>query len=459
LKRSINSAIGAGILLFLFITTLFGAEKLDVREHTLDNGLRVLVLEDHSAPLVAVQVWVRIGSRNDPTGMSGVAHLIEHMMFKGTNSMGSEEFSEVIQRFGGIENAGTSRDFTDYFAYVSSSRAEDAVRLWGEIIRDAAFAPNGFTSERDVVLEELRLGLNDPHEAVFDELTAIAYHAHPYGRPIIGWMSEVSSITRDQAYSHYRTFYVPNNMTLLLVGDITEDRALTYARRHFGRMERGPDPPEVPTVEPNQTGERRIEVRREAHLPMFMVAWHIPEASDPDFLPLQVLAQILAGGESARLHRELVYERQIASSVNAWAYRLLDPGLFYVTCMVSPGHTAEEVESALHEIIEGMQTEPVKERELEKAVNQYVSSFVFGQESILRQSFVVGYYDALLSWEFVNDLASKVKSITSEDILEVASKYLTPENMTIATLVPVRSEEPGGMAPRMGTEMPPAKRR
>jgi zinc protease len=459
LRRSVSNAVW-GVILFLLLTSVaLGAERLDVREHTLKNGLKVLVLEDHSAPLVAVQVWVNVGARNDPAGMSGMAHLVEHMMFKGTSSMGSEEFSEVIQRFGGTENAGTGRDFTDYFAYLPSSRAEEAVRLWGEIMAGAAFAPDGFLSEKDVVLEELRLGLNDPYDAVFDEVTSTAYHAHPYANPILGWMSDVVSITRDEAYEHYRTFYVPNNMTLILVGDITESRALEYAMAYFGKMERGADLPEVPTVEPKQTGERRIEVRREALLPMFMVAWHIPEVSHPDFLRLQVLSQILAGGESSRLHRELVYEREIASSVNAWVYGLLDPGLFYVTCMVSPGHTAEETESVLYEVIESVQQEPVEERELEKAVNQYVSSFVFGQESILRQAFVVGYYDALLSWDVVNDLALKVKSITKEEIRDVAGKYFTQENRTVATLVPLKPREPDRMIPRASGGVPGDRRR
>jgi len=459
LRRNVPSFACACLSFFLLVSVSLGAERLEVAERTLGNGLKVLVMEDHSAPLVAVQVWIRVGARNDPSGMSGVAHLIEHMIFKGTGIMGSEEFSEIIQRYGGMENAGTGRDFTDYFAYVPSARAEEAVRLWAEILLGAAFDPAEFISERDVVLEELRLGLNDPYEAVFDEVTATAYHAHPYGRPIIGWMSEVGSITRDQAYDHYRTFYVPNNMTLILVGDIIEDRALDLAQRYFGELKRSPDPPQVRTVEPRQTGERRIEVKREALLPMFEAAWHIPEVSHPDFLKLQVLAQILAGGESSRLHRELVYEKQIASSVSAWAYSLVDPGLFYVTCMVSPDHTAQEAEAALYEIIGSLQNEPVNDRELEKAVNQYVSNFIFGQESILRQAFVVGYYDALLSWEVVNDLALKVKSVSKEEILEVAGRYLTQDNRTVATLIPLRPEGPGRMVPGMGGNTPGGRRR
>ncbi|MFQ5906565.1 MAG: M16 family metallopeptidase, partial [bacterium] len=201
----------------------FGSDRLDIKEHFLENGMKVLLLEDHSAPLVAVQVWVHVGAKDDPAGMSGVAHLIEHMMFKGTSKMQPEEFSEIVQRHGGTENAGTGRDFTNYFAYVASSRAEEAVSLWANIMADAAFRPGEFLSERDVVVEELRLGLNDPYEAVFNEVTAAAYHAHPYGRPIIGWMSDVQRITREQAYDHYKAFYVPNNMSLVIAGDINED--------------------------------------------------------------------------------------------------------------------------------------------------------------------------------------------------------------------------------------------
>lgn len=458
MRKNIVSTICLFLLLF-FACASFGAEELDVREHMLENGMKVLILEDHSAPLVAVQVWVGTGARNDPAGMSGVAHLVEHMMFKGTSTVGAEEFSEIIQRFGGTENAGTGRDFTDYFAYVSSSRAEDAMRLWAEIMGNAAFDPEEFLSERDVVLEELRLGLNDPHEVVFDEVTAAAYHAHPYGTPIIGWISDVENITRDEAYNYYKSHYVPSNMTLVIVGDIAENRAMDLARKYFGRIPGGKDPPSVRTVEPKQIGERRIEVRREALLPMFIAAWHIPEARSPDFLTLQVIAQILAGGESSRLHRSLVHERQVATSVSAWPYGLVDAGLLYVTCMVSPAHTAEEAEAMVYEIIEAMKTEPVKDRELEKAVNQYVSSFVFGQESIIRQGFVVGYYEALLSWDVINQLPDMVRSITKEQIMDVASKYLTTDNRTVATLVPLGVEQPGQMMPGMPLEMPGGRRR
>ncbi|MFQ5906217.1 MAG: M16 family metallopeptidase, partial [bacterium] len=231
------------------------------------------------------------------------------------------------------------------------------------------------------------------------------------------------------------------------------------ARRYFGKMERGPDPPEVPTVEPGQTGERRVEVVREALLPMVIIVWHIPAASDPDALPLQVLARILAGGESSRLHRRLVYEKQICTSVSAWPYRLSNPGLFYVTCMVASGHTAQEAEEALYGILETLKAEPVTDRELEKAANQYLSDFVFRQESILHQAFVVGYYDALLSYEVINQLPEMVRSITKEQIMEVAKKYLTKENRTVATLVPLIPREPGRLMHGMGRRMLGGQRR
>jgi len=437
----------------------FCAEKLDIKEHFLDNGMKVLILEDHSAPLAVVLVWVRVGARNDPTGTSGVSHLVEHMMFKGTSQMEPAEFSEIIQRYGGRENAGTGRDFTSYFAYVPSSRVEEAVRLWADIMSNAAFKPDGFLSERDVVLEELRLGLNDPHEAVFDEATAASFHAHPYGRPVVGWISDVQRMTRDEAYNHYRTYYVPNNMRLIIAGDVTEALAIRLARKYFGKTKKGPEPPEVRTQEPKQTGERRVNVRREAFLPMVTITWHTPAAGDPDILPLEVLAQILAGGESSRLHRELVYEKQICTSVNAWPYQLLDPGLFYITCMVSGGHTAEEAEKAVYEILEKLKVEPVQDRELKKAANQYLSTFIFGQESILWQGFVIGYYDALLSYDIINRLPEMVRSITKEQIMDAANKYLTTENRTVTTLVPLAPKEPGKLMRGVRGQMPGGMRR
>ena len=444
---------------FLIAALAFGAEKLDIKEHFLDNGMKVLILEDHSAPLAAVMVWVRVGARNDPTGTSGVSHLVEHMMFKGTDRMEPAEFSETIQRFGGTENAGTGKDFTNYFAYVPSSRVEEAVRLWADIMYGAAFSPNGFLSERDVVLEELRLGLNDPQDAVFEEATAASYHAHPYGRPVLGWISDVQRISRDEAYNYYKTHYVPNNMSLIITGDVTETSAMRLARKYFGKMKKGPEPPKMPTAEPKQTGERRVEVRREAFLPMVTMTWHISAASDPDALPLEVLAEILGGGESSRLHKELVYEKQICTSVSAWPYGLLDPGLFYITCMVSGGHTAEEAENAVYEILEKLKVEPVQDRELKKAANQYLSNLVFMQESILWQGFVIGYYDALLSYDIINRLPEMVKSITKEQIVDVANKYLTTENRTVATLVPLQPKEPEKLMRSMGRGVPGGTRR
>ncbi len=404
-------------------------------------------------------MWVGVGSAKDPGGMSGLAHLIEHMMFKGTSRMGSEEFSEIIQRYGGSENAGTGRDFTSYFAYVPSSRAEEALSLWAEIMADAAFDPEEFLSERDVVLEELRLGLNDPHEAVFDEVTALSYTAHPYGRPVVGWISDIGSVSRNMAYDHYKRYYVPGNMTLVIVGDIAEKRALELAGKHFGKMKKAPVPPEISTQEPEQTGERRVKVKREALLPMVTMVWHIPGVENPDVLILNVIAQILAGGESSRLHRELVYERQVCSSVSAWAYSLLDPGLFYITCMMSSGRTAEEAEKTVYDMLDSLKREPVEDRELEKAVNQYVSGFVFGQESVIRQAFVLGYYDAMYSYDMVNRMPELVRAVTPQDIIEVAGKYFTEDNRTVATLVPLPVKEPERLMRGMGGQMPPGMRR
>jgi zinc protease len=436
------------ILVFLFTAAAsLGADKLDVKEHFLDNGMKVIILEDHSAPLAAVIVSVNAGSKNEPAGESGTAHLVEHMMFKGSTHMGAEQFTEIVQRYGGDENAGTERDFTDYFAYIPSSKVEEILKLYEEIMSDVSFRPDEFLSERDVVLEELRLGLNDPYDAVFDAVTAGAYEAHPYRRPITGWISDLRTLTRDEAYSFYKTFYVPNNMRLLLVGDITENEAMRLAKEYFGKIKKSAAPPTVPTVEPEQTGERRIKIEREAFLPMVTMAWHIPAASDSDLIALKVLDQILSGGRSSRLHKELVYEKQICTSVSAWNYELKDPGLFYITCMVSKGHTAEEAENGVYGILGKLKSEPVTDTELKKASNQYLASFVFGQESILSQAFIVEYYDAFFWLQAVNELPQMIRSVTKEQVMRVASEYLTEENRTVGVLVPTPPVEPPSKMP------------
>jgi len=409
---------------------------LPIREFFLENGLQLLVLEDHSAPVIAVQVWYRVGSRNEVTGLTGVSHLLEHMMFKGTQKLKPEEYSEILKRYGGSENAFTSNDVTAYFSALASSKLEEVLALEADRMVNLAFDEREFQAEREVVKEERRLGENNPSRQIFEDLEALAYKAHPYRIPVIGWMSDLENFTRDDLIRHYRTYYAPNNAFLIVVGDVEAESVLKLAKSYFGPIPGGVDPPRIRTREPEQTGERRAVIRREAFLPMVVMAYHIPEYSHPHASALKVLAQILTRGKASRLYKTLVYHNQIATSIGASAEDRIDPGLFGVTCNLQRGRNPEEAEVAIYQELERLQEEPVTDLELEKAVNQAVSAFLFGQESMLGQAFFIGRYNSLGSYHDVNRYVEKIQAVTRETVLEVAKRYFTQENRSVVTLIP-----------------------
>lgn len=438
MKRRFQIVLWVGLfIIFFFITPRLLAQegpRLDIKEHHLKNGLQVLILEDHAVPVVTVQVWCRAGSRNERPGISGVSHVLEHMMFKGTKKRGPEEYSEIIQRHGGIDNAFTSNDMTAYYSILPSSQIELAFDLEGDRFTRPVFRE--FLPERDVVKEERRLGENDPQDRLYEELQATAFKAHPYGSPVIGWMSDLDNLTVEDLETYFQSYYSPSNLTLVVVGDVEEKEALRLAKKYFGKIKKREAPPSVRTVEPEQLGEKRVEVHREARLPVVAIAYHIPEFTHPKAPTFQVISRILASGESSRLYQRLVYEEQIATHVYGEADLRIDPGIFLLWSMVSTGHTGEDVEKIVYEEIEKLKKEPVSDRELKKAINQEVTEFIFDQESVLRQAFTIGWINVLGSYEMVNEVVEKMRGVTKEDIMETAKEFFTEKNRTVATLVP-----------------------
>ncbi|MBI4640487.1 MAG: insulinase family protein, partial [Candidatus Tectomicrobia bacterium] len=259
----------------------------------------------------------------------------------------------------------------------------------------------------------------------------------PYRIPVIGWMSDLENFTRDDLIRHYRTYYEPNNAFLIVVGDVEAERVLKLAKTYFGSILRGVDPPKVRTREPEQAGERRAVIRREAFLPTVVMAYHIPEYTHPHNSALKVLSQILARGKTSRLYKTLVYQGQIATSINASAEDRIDPSIFVVTCNLRREKSPEEAEVAIYQEMERLKEEPVTDLELEKAVNQAVSAFVFGQESMLGQAFFIGRYHSLGSYNDLNTYVEKIQAVTKEMILEVAKRYLIQENRSVVTLIPL----------------------
>lgn len=449
-------ALGSGIVgrggirqaWFLFLMALFGLFPLTafgelegrVFETVLPNGLKVLLLEEHKAPVVTVHVWYRVGSRNETPGSTGLAHLVEHMMFKGTTKYGPKQFSRIVRKNGGHDNAFTSSDYTGYFVNFAGGKVELALELEADRMQNLLLDPKEALAERDVVLEERRLRTDDdPISALGEEVEAAAFKAHPYGYPIIGWASDLQGLTPEDIRHFYRTYYVPNNAILVVVGDFKTEELLPKIEEHFGHIPRGAEPPPVRAKEPEQRGERRVVLKKEAELPFVYAAYHVPNLTHPDSYALDVLEAILSGGKSARLYRSLVYEKQLALFAGGNYFRVsADPNLFYFYASVMPGRTAEEVEKALYEEIEKLKVELISDRELQKAKNQLEAGFLFSQDSIFALARELAQYEVVAGWKLWEAYLPGIRAVTKEDILRVARTYLTEDNRTVGILVPLK---------------------
>jgi zinc protease len=420
-----------------------------VTEAVLPNGLKVILLEDHKAPVAVFQIWYRVGSRNERSGRSGLSHLLEHMMFKGgTETVAPDEYTRIVQRNGGQTNAFTTQDYTTYFVTIASDRIGVPLELEADRMRDLNFAEDLYASERLVVMEERRLRTdNDPVADLFEQLEATAYVAHPYQLPIIGWASDIEQSTVADLTRHYRTYYVPNNAFVVVVGDFDSQKLLADIGAAFGRIPSGDSPPEVRSREPLQRGERRMELVREAELPFVALAHHVPNLRSRDGAALEVLAEILAGGDSARLHHELVYRRRLAHQAGAnYDYTSLDPSLFLVYGQPLPGRSAADVEGALVAEIEKLRAQAPSEREIEKAKNVIEAAFVFAQDSLFYQALLLGQYEVASDWREIDHYLEAVRQVKAEDLLRVARFYLERDNRTVGTLVAL-PRPPGGTAP------------
>lgn len=410
-----------------------------VQERVLDNGLKILVLEDNKAPVAVMQVWYRCGSRNEQLGKTGLAHVLEHAMFKGTEKTGPEQYSRIIQRNGGNENAFTSNDATTYFASIASDRLGVVIDLEGDRMQNLKFDEEHFAPELQVVIEERRLRTdNNPVSVLFEQLDAAAYTAHPYEWPIIGWMNDLRQLTREDALGWYRTYYAPNNAVVIVAGNVEPAPTFAAVEQAFGAHPRGAPPPVVRAIEPVQQGERRVVVQREAQLPYVSMAYHVPNLHHPDAYALEVLSGVLAGGKSSRLYRRLVYEQRLVRAASAdFDLTSVDPGLFYVYAQPLPGKTAKQVEDALLAEVATVQRTLVGDRELHKVKNGIESGSVFAQDSLFYQAMLLGQYEMTGDWRTIDRYLPGVRAVSAEDVRRVAATYLIPTNRTVAVLDPL----------------------
>lgn len=420
------------------------AYSIGINEHYLPNGLKIVTLENHKSPVVTFQVWYKIGSRNEVTGKTGLSHLLEHMMFKGTSKYGKGEFSRTVSKNGGTENAFTSQDYTAYFENFSSDRLDISLDLESDRMVNLTIDPAEFLLERDVVKEERRLRTeDDPVSSLVEELYASSFKVHPYRSPVIGWMTDLNDVTRDDAWNHYKEYYVPNNATVVVVGDFDTEDVIKRIDKYFGSIPNGKIPPEVHIKEPEQSGEKRFLYKREAQLPYVIYGYHVPNYSDRDHYALEVLSNILSSGKSSRLYRSIVYDKQIALSAGGGYTPIqTDPELFYFYAQLRPGKSAEEAEASLNQEIDMVKKEPVSERELEKARNQVEAAFIMGQDSVFYQAMLIGKFETTgAGYKYLDSYINELRKVTAEEIMRVAQKYFADDNKTVGVLVPLPAKQ------------------
>jgi zinc protease len=445
LSHRLREIIISVFSLLLVLSSYTKVESQDiwrVREATLTNGLRVLLLEDHRNPTVTLQVWYRVGSRNEHLGMTGISHMLEHMMFRGAKKYGPGAFSETVEKNGGNDNAFTTEDYTVYFENISSRKIDILLDLESDRMTDVLLDPKLFLLERNVVIEERRLRTEDnPVSDLLEQVDAAAFKVHPYHSPVIGWMSDIEQLTRDDVYSYYKTYYAPNNAVVVVIGDFKSEELLAKIEKSFGQIKSSVSPPKVRSIEPPQRGEIRVTLRRTAELPFVAIAYHTPNLTSHDSFALEVLSTILAKGNSSRLYKSLVYDKQVALSIGGDYSRLsIDPGLTYFYAQVLPGKNPSDVEDAIYNEIERIKKEPISQYELEKAKNQLESSFVFSQDSLFGRGFILGQYEILGNWKMVRDYIPGIRAVTAQDVMNVAKKYLTRDNRTVGVLIPEKPQ-------------------
>lgn len=409
----------------------------------LPNGMQAIVLENHKSPVATLNVFYRVGSRNEPFSQTGISHLCEHLMFKGTKKLKPEEFSNIIQENGGEDNAFTTADFTDYFEIINHTHLDVPITL--EADRMENFAPKQFSTEKSVVMEERRLRTADNPQAALEEMAqAAAYVAHPYHWPVIGWMHNIELLTLQDALNYHHLYYSPRNAIVVAVGDFDGDKVMKQIEESFGGFGPGPQPPPVTEVEPPQHGERRVIVRHEANLPAFAIAYHVPNYRNPgDAFPLEIASVIAAQGQSSRLYKDLVMDKRMVVGVDVdYDMTSFDPGLLWISGQMRPGIKTEDAIAEVDRQIKLLQTQMVSPEDLQKAKNLEESGFVFGQDSIFDEAMELGLYQMLGNYRMVDQYIPQIDKVTAADVQRVARKYLVDSNRTVGVLVPT------GLLPR-----------
>ncbi len=414
-----------------------------VQERRLANGLRVIVKEDHRAPTAVHMVWYGAGSMDEFNGTTGVAHVLEHMMFKGTKTVKSGEFSRRIAAAGGRENAFTNRDYTAYFQQVPKAALPLMMQLEADRMSNLLVSKTEFSREIKVVMEERRMRTEDqPRALVYEALSAAAYRAHPYRRPIIGWMNDLEHMSDGDARSWYARWYVPNNAFVVVIGDVKAKEVFALAQKYYGPIKARPLPERKPQAEPEQRGVRRLVVKAPAELPYLLMGWKCPVlrhvVTDWEPYALEVLAWVLDGNESARLNQSLVRNSRLASEVGAgYDSTARGPGMCFVEATPSQGRSVTELEAGLRAELARLVEDGVTEEELARVKAQVVASQVYKRDSIFSQAMEIGQFETSgLSHKDIDRVIERVKAVTAEQVRAVAKQYFVDDGLTVAVLEP-----------------------
>lgn len=428
----------------VLLTLVMSHAHAKVVEHQLENGMKVIVKQDRRAPIAVSQVWYKVGSSYEHGGITGVSHVLEHMMFKGTKQHPPGEFSRIIAANGGDENAFTGRDYTAYFQTMSSDRLEVSFKLEADRMRNLLLLPEEFKKEVEVVKEERRMRTEDkPQSLTYEQFLAGAYEASPYRIPVIGWMADLDALQVEDLQVWYRKWYAPNNATLVVVGDVEPDQVIQLAQRHFGPLKPEQVAQPKPRTEPGQRGGKRFTVKTPARQPYLILGYKTPvigkaeQAWEP--YALEMLAYVLDGGSSARLSNNLIRGSKlaVAADTSYSAFSRL-PGMLVIDAVPTPGTTTDTVEAALLKEIERFKQELVKEEEMERVRNQIIAAKVYEKDSVFYQAMLIGQMETVgLDWRLADEYVTHLKAVTAEQIKQVAEKYLVADNLSVAVLEPL----------------------
>ena len=430
-------------LVSVFNVNLAVASVSDIHEFKMANGMKVLVKEDHRAPVIVSQVWYKVGGSYEHSGITGVSHVLEHMMFKGTKKHAAGEFSRIIAENGGRENAFTGKDYTAYFQQLEKSRLKVSFEMEADRMRNLTLPEEEFKKEVAVVMEERRTRTEDKATALtVEQFNATAFTNNPYHQPIIGWMNDLENMTVADLKDWYQKYYAPNNATLVVVGDVNAKDVFELAKKYFSQLKPSVITKTKPRLDAKQKGERRITVKAPARLPYMIMGYKVPsyKTAKEDWEPyaLDVLAYVLSGGGSSRFSKSLVRKQQIAvnADIGYGIFSRLDE-LFLIDATPAKGYSVEEVELAIHKEIEKIKTELVSSEELERIKAQTVAEKVYEKYSIFYQAMQIGMLETVgLDWRLNNDYTKRIRQVTAEQIQQVAKKYLIKDTLTVAKLEP-----------------------